>query len=75
MQYNMTREKLDELNTQLRILILQNVRVEEEYDDLFLEEMNRLTQQILELKKSIKREKIGLHRITRTYSQSYHLHY
>ena len=50
MQHNMTKEKLDELNTQLRILILQNVRVEDEYDDHFLREMNRITGQIIELK-------------------------
>jgi hypothetical protein len=50
MQHNMTKEKLDELNTQLRILLLQNVRIEDEYDDHFLKEMNRITRQILDLK-------------------------
>lgn len=53
MKPDMTREKLDELNTQLRILILQNVRVEEEYDDHFLKEMKRITGQILDLKLSL----------------------
>ncbi|MEJ2542605.1 MAG: hypothetical protein P8Y99_00910 [Calditrichaceae bacterium] len=74
MKHKMTSEKLNELNTQLRILILQNVRVEDEYDERFLKEMNRITQQILELKKSVKNEKVGFNRINHTYSRSYHLH-
>lgn len=75
MQHNMASEKLNELNTQLRVLILQNVRVEDEYDDRFLKAMNRITQQILELKKSIKREKVGINRINHSNSQTYHFHY
>ena len=75
MQHNMTNEKIDELKTQLRILILQNVRVEEEYDEKFLKEMNRITQQILQLKKSVKREKVGFKGINHSHSQTYRIHY
>lgn len=75
MNYKMTREKLDELNTQLRIMILQNVREEEEYDDCFLQEMNRIIYQILELKKSLKKERIGSSRINRQFTKTYNLHY
>ena len=75
MNYYMTKQKLDELNTQLRIMILQNVREEEEYDDCFLEKMNRIINQILELKKSLKKERIGLNRIDRQFTKAYNLHY
>lgn len=75
MNYNMTKQKLDELNTQLRIMILQNVREEEEYDDCFLEKMNRIINQILELKKSLKKERIGLNRIDRQFTKVHNLHY
>jgi hypothetical protein len=75
MNYNMTKQKLDELNTQLRIMILQNVREEEEYDDCFLEKMNRIINQILELKKSLKKERIGLNRIDRQFTKAHNLHY
>lgn len=71
MKYNMTKRKLDELNTQLRIMILQNVREEEEYDDRFLQEMNRITYQILKLKKSLKKEKVGSSRINRQITEVY----
>ncbi len=75
MNYNVTREKLDELNNQLRIIILQNVREEEEYDDRFLQEMNRITYQILELKKSLKKERKDLNRINHQITTIYNLHY
>ena len=72
MKPDMTREKLDELNTQLRILILQNVRVEEEYDDHFLKEMKRITGQILDLKLSLikketDRKNKGAYRLASSY--------
>jgi len=75
MLYNMTTEKLEDLHTQLRILILQNVRVEEEYDEVFLQEINHITQQILELKKSIKKERIDLTGINSQFAKLYNLHY
>ena len=64
---NITRDKLSELNTRLRIMILQNARVEEEYDDLFLLEVNHITQQILDLKK----EHIRVNRVKHDYSSRY----
>ena len=75
MHRNMTKVKLDELKTQLRIMILQNVREEEEYDERFLHEMNRITHQILELKSYMKNEKIGVSRINHQFAKTYNLQY
>ena len=52
------REKLKELNNRLRILILQNVREEEGYDDHMLMEMHDITKQIIDLKQMIGDQKI-----------------
>ena len=45
--------KIIELNNRLRILILQNVREEDGYDDQVLMEMHDITKQILDLKQMI----------------------
>jgi len=53
MHPKVVREKLIELNNRLRILILQNVREEDGYDDQMLMEMHDITKQILDLKQMI----------------------
>lgn len=75
MQHNVMKEKLNDLNNQLRIMILQNVREEEEYDDRFLSNMNQITKQIIELKQSIKREKLNRKNISSKLAGSYSTHY
>ena len=75
MQYNLIKEKLNDLNNQLRIMILQNVREEEEYDDRFLYNMNRITKQIIDLKQSINKEKTNQDKINPKFNHSYSMQY
>ena len=75
MQYNLMKEKLNELNNQLRIMILQNVREEKEYDDRFLLKMNLITQQIIDLKQSLNNEKMSRGKVKSQFFNPYRLQY
>ena len=46
-------EKMETLNNRLRILILQNAREISGYDEVFLREMRRLADQILNLQNEL----------------------
>ena len=46
-------EKIETLNNQMRILLLQNVRETSGYDKVFLYEMRRLADQILNLQNEL----------------------
>ena len=71
MQITLINEQLSDLNNQLRIMILQNVREEEEYDDRFLRKMNHITKQIIDLKQSLKKEKLSRNKANSKYINSY----
>ncbi|MEJ2054346.1 MAG: hypothetical protein P8X42_10530 [Calditrichaceae bacterium] len=73
MHQDLIKEKLSNLNSQLRIMILQNAREEDGYDDRVLLEMNRITNQILDLKRSLRREKANRKRVIYSHAQKYSL--
>ena len=75
MQHNLMKEKLNDLNNQLRIMILQNVREEEEYDDRFLRNMNRITKQIIDLRLSISKEKVNRNKVNSKFTSPYSVQY
>lgn len=75
MQHNLMKEKLSDLNNQLRIMILQNVREEEEYDDRFLRNMNRITKQIIDLRQSISKEKVNRNKVNSKFTSPYSVQY
>ena len=75
MQHNLMKEKLNDLNNQLRIMILQNVREEEEYDDRFLRNMNRITKQIIDLRQSISKEKVNRNKVNSKFTSPYSVQY
>jgi len=56
MDLKILQKQLDELNHRLRIIILQNARQENGYDDDFLSELNQVTRQILGLKRILKKQ-------------------
>lgn len=53
MHPKLIQERITELNNRLRIVILQNVREEDGYEDQVLMEMRDITEQILDLKQMI----------------------
>jgi len=71
MENDLLKEEMYELNSRLRIMILQNAREEEGYDENFLLELNRITGQILDLKRSLRMSRLERNKINFPASKVY----